>query len=162
MKKENSKTDIMGLLIEAIGRELHVSVLYMLQHAIAAGQQSTKDANMPSTLQGTFVASHVPYFLPGDRLKKIAITEMRHAEAITERVVILGGSPPSQPAALHIGLTIEAMLMDDQDQERQAIELYKEIIEIARKANDLITMNLFQRILKDEEGHHRVFSKLLG
>lgn len=72
-----------------------------------------------------FLASHVLYFLPGDRIKKIAITEMRHAEAISERIIILGGDLNGSPISAPMEETIEKMLESDTEQELAAIDLYK-------------------------------------
>ena len=85
------------------------------------------------------MASHSPYWMPGPTLKKIAIAEMRHAEAIAERVVVLGGEPTTRPEAITIGTTAEDMLQNDLGQEKMAIELYGRIISLAR--------------------HHRVFAR---
>ncbi|NLF13561.1 MAG: hypothetical protein GX597_17405 [Anaerolineaceae bacterium] len=81
---------------------------------------------------------------------------MRHAEAIGERIVALGGEPTSQPATITLGKTTREMLGNDREQERQAIDLYGEIIEAARRVRDDETMRLFQRILIDEQAHHRM------
>jgi bacterioferritin len=153
---------LMDLLNDAVSRELQVSVQYMMQHAVGAGHISAvKGAPVPSE-QEKFIGSHTMYFLPGDRLKKIAITEMRHAEAISEQIVHLGGDPPAQPAAIILGSTTREMLVIDQEQERAAIELYTRIIALAQAIQDDSTTRLFQGILAEEQGHHRVFTRLLG
>ena len=139
---------------------MQVSIQYMLQHSIwnarlpaIAGQTSAK--------QSKFVGSHSAVWLPGNSLKKIAITEMRHAEAIAEQVVRLGGEPTTQPAPILLGESAEEMLEIDREQERRAIQLYKQIIDVADKAHDDAIVGLFGRILADEERHHQIFSDLL-
>jgi bacterioferritin len=107
------------------------------------------------------VASNWPVWLPGSTLKQIAITEMKHAEAIIERVVVLGGEPATEPSPITVGTTIEEMLALDREQEREAIELYRRIIGVARDEGDDVTMNLFEQILSDEQAHHRTFSDLI-
>ena len=87
---------------------------------------------------------------------------MRHAEAISERIVILGAEPTTRPSKITVDRNIKAMLENDQEQERSAIELYKTIITTALKDHDAETAGLFKVILKDEEKHHQVFSALLG
>lgn len=162
MKTQSDSLELLGLLNLALERELQVSVQYMMQHGIAAGQ---KEAGVPLTSSEkhhNFVATHFPYFLPGNSIKKIAITEMRHAEAITERIVLLGGEPVSQPAKIKIGKTTRAMIEDDLEQERSAIELYNQIIKTSEKTGDNATAKLFQIILKDEEGHYKIFSNVLN
>ena len=162
MKAEVISSELLNLLNEAIARELQVSIQYMLQHAIGAGQGFAASGKTPSVEQSKFVASHSSVWLPGSSLRKIAIAEMRHVEAIAERVVLLGGEPTTQPDAITIGKTAKEMLENDREQERRAIELYRHIIDVAGKEHADVTMNLFQRILSDEEKHHRVFSNLLG
>ena len=161
MNTEATSSELLNLLNKAIARELQVSVQYILQHAIGAGQGFATPGTTPSAAQGKFVASHSSVWLPGSSLKKIAITEMRHAEAIVERVALLGGEPTTQPDAITIGKTAKEMLEDDREQERMAIELYRHIIDVAGRGRDDVTMRLFQKILSDEEKHHRVFSDLL-
>lgn len=162
MQRKTESAELMNLLCDAVARELQVSVQYMMQHAIGAGRMSAGNGSPATGEQEKFIASHTLYFMPGDRLKKIAITEMRHAEAISERVVLLGGEPPSQPAAITIGSTAREMLANDQEQERSAIELYTRIIAVADGVQDSITAKLFRSILAEEQGHHRVFTRLLG
>lgn len=162
MADEAVTSDLIGLLNEALARELQVSVQYMLQHATEAGRMDKPTGKTLAAKQSKFVASHSYYMLPGVTLKKIAITEMRHAEAISERVVALGGRPTTQPAPIVTGETVMGMLEDDREQERGAIALYTRIIGKAEKAGDAETAGLFRRILTDEEGHHRVFNALLA
>lgn len=161
MNKVAVSSKLLDLLNQALARELQVSVQYMLQHAVGAGQSVAGTAQFSSEKQVKFVASHSLYFLPGATLKKIAITEMRHAEAISERIVLLGGEPTTQPSKITVDKTINAMLENDREQERSAIELYEKIITTAEKMNDGQTAGLFRMILKDEEKHHQTFSALL-
>lgn len=154
--------ELMNLLKQAIGREIHVSVQYMLQHAIGAGQALTLPAKTPQAQQTKFIASHSWYMLPGATLKKVAITEMRHAEAISERVVLLGGEPPTQPTPLVLGKTPKEMLENDSEEEREAIELYRQIIAFAEREHDAVTAGLFRTILADEQKHLAMFLRLLG
>ena len=162
MKKEAVSSNLVDLLNQALARELQVSVQYMLQHAVGASQGLASTAQPSLDKQSKFVASHSLYFLPGATLKKIAITEMRHAEAISERIVTLGGEPTTQPAKITLDMTAKAMLENDREQERGAIELYKSIIASAETEHDDITASLFKSILKDEENHHHLFTTLLA
>lgn len=161
MNSKPASPQLLGLLNQALARELQVSIQYMLQHAIGTTQKIAGTYESASKNQGKFVASNALYFFPGMNLKKIAITEMRHAEAIAERIVILGGEPTTQPRRITMDSTIHAMLENDREQEVGAIELYKKIIEFAERENDEVTKNLFVRILKDEEKHHQTFAGLL-
>ncbi len=162
MKHEAVSTELMTLLNQALARELQVSVQYMLQHAMGAGQWSAVSGKTAASVQAKFIASHASVYLPGSSLKKTAITEMRHAEGIAERITLLGGEPTTQPAPITLDKGAKEMLENDVEQERGAIDLYRRIIDVAGKDNDAVTRGLFQSILADEEKHHRVFSALLA
>jgi len=151
----------MTLLADATAREMKVSMQYMMQHTLYIGGGSAVDRGSLSSRVGNFVASHSPVFLPGRTLKKIAVTEMRHAEAIAERVSSLGGEPTTQPEPFKIGKTLKEILEIDKAEEEAAIKLYNEIIAVAGKEGDQTTESLFRRILSDEEKHHRIFTELL-
>jgi len=132
--------ELLDLLNEAVARELQVSIQYMWQHVQWSG---------------------VKGFAVQEELKKIAITEMKHAEAIAERLFYLGGTPTTKPSEIFVGKTLKEMIERDVKDEENAIKLYKEIIEKARKENDVTTAVLFEGILKDEEEHHDFFTTLL-
>jgi bacterioferritin len=160
---ENKKISIklFKLLNEALARELQVSVSYILQHAIWNGKTSESKNELKESKPKKFVASHWPTFLPGMSLKKIAITEMRHAEKIAERITLLGGEIHKEVPPYTIGSSPKEILEIDMNQEISAIELYKRIIEMANTEGDNFTSKMFKRILSDEEGHYETFSNLL-
>ncbi len=152
---------LLDLLSTAVARELQVSVHYMLQHGIGAGRAAAAGGKAPADRSDRFVASHSLYFMPGATLKKIAIAEMRHAEAVVERLVLLGGDAHRWPEGLTMGESATEMLQIDKGLEESAIELYGQIVAVAREEHDDGTMGLFQRILSEEHKHHQVFSGLL-
>jgi bacterioferritin len=162
MGENKTVSDLVGLLNQAIARELQVSIQYMFQHSMGAGLDAPASGRTLAAKRLKFVATRWPYFLPGESLKKTAITEMRHAEAIAEQVVRLGGEPTTQPAPIMLGESAEEMLEIDREQERGAIQLYRQIIDVADRAHDNAIKSLFQRILADEEKHHQIFTDLLA
>ena len=127
-------------LNEAIAREIQVSVQYMWQHVQWGG---------------------VKGFAVQDKLKSIAIEEMKHAEAIAERLYYLGGIPTTKPSPIFVGTTLKEMIAQDAKDEANAIKLYKEIVELARQEGDETTNRLFREILQQEEDHHDTFTSLL-
>jgi bacterioferritin len=129
------------MLNMAISREIQVSIQYMWQHVRATGIES---------LGAT------------DRLRKIAITEMKHAEAIAERLDYLGGEPTTEPASIEVGKTLSQMIDLDIKAEEEAIALYRDIIKLAMKEEDFTTKKLFEGILADEEEHHNEFQVFKG
>jgi bacterioferritin len=128
-------------LNDAIAREIAVSIQYMWQHVMGEGMES------PGVLEV---------------FKKIAIVEMKHAEAIAERLDFLGGTPTTKPDDIKIGGSLQKMIKDDIMAEEDAIKLYRNIIALADKEKDIVTRKLFEDILVDEEGHLAEFQTLLG
>ena len=145
-----------------MAREVQVSVQYMLQHTLWGAQDSAVSTEIIKTVPGKFVSSHSPVWLPSLSLKKIAITEMRHAETIGKRLVAIGGEYRHYPTSFKIGESLAEILEIDRNQEETAIELYKRIIERAENEQDQITLKIFTRILSDEEKHFKIFSNLLS
>jgi bacterioferritin len=131
---------LLGMLNDAIAREMQVSIQYMWQHVQWGG---------------------VKGFAVQDELKNIAIAEMKHAEAIAERLFYLGATPTTKPTEIVVGKTLKEMITRDVKDEENAIKLYKEIIAQAQKEKDETTAFLFMGILKDEEEHHDTFTTLL-
>jgi len=131
---------LMGMLNMAIAREIQVSVQYIWQHVQWSG---------------------IKHFAVKDELKAIAISEMKHAEAIAERLTYLGGVPTTKPEPIFVGKTLKEMLARDKKDEEGAIKLYKQIVALADKEGDITTKKLFEGILGDEEEHHDTFSGLL-
>lgn len=129
-------------LNEAISLEVLASIQYMWQHVTVRGINA-------ESVGGVF--------------KDISITEMKHAEAIAERLDYLGGTPTTMPLkrTVCIGKPVKQMLEVDKKAEEEAIELYKEIIELADKEKDIVTRKIFEEILSEEEQHHNTFTTLL-
>lgn len=131
---------LLNMLNDAIARELQVSIQYMWQHVQWRG---------------------VKGFAVQEELKKIAITEMKHAEAIAERLFYLGGTPTTKPTEIFVGESLKEMIERDVKDEENAINLYKQIIAQARSENDETTAFIFEGILRDEEEHHDFFTSLM-
>jgi bacterioferritin len=159
MTQAQISADYFDLLNQALSRELHVSIQYMLQHAVVAAAQAVSGQTWPAA-QVKFLGSDNIY-LPGKGLKKTAITEMRHAEAIAERIKRLGGVPTTDTGPITLGETPGEMLEADIQQETEAIELYSRIIVRAGQEHDEATARLFERILSDEQKHHSQFVQML-
>lgn len=132
--------ELLELMNKSIARELQVAIQYMWQHVQWKG---------------------VKGFAVKDELKKIAITEMKHAEAIAERLNYLGGKPTTKPEPIIVGEALKEMLEQDKKDEEGAIQLYKQVIQKAKDEGDEVTRKLFEGILADEEEHHDTFTGLL-
>lgn len=93
------------------------------------------------------------YHRLGRYIKKQSIGEMKHAEALIERILFLDATPSMQPLPLTIGPDVRAQLKSDLDLEVQAVGMYNDLIKVAREAGDNASRELFERLLKDEEAH---------
>lgn len=98
-----------------------------------------------------------------DEFKSVAITEMRHAETLGERIDFLGGDPTTQPGPIGKGAkSFEQMARMDLASENEAVELYREGIKRADAAGDVTTRRMLEDILADEEEHVDTFQRMLG
>ena len=137
VKASNSLRDMLN---KAIAREIQVSIQYMWQHVQVMGVKA--------------VAVQ-------DKFKSTAITEMKHAEKIAERLWYLGGVPITTPSPIAVGKSLKEFLELDTKAEIEAIDMYREIIERATKEKDVTTAFMFKEILEEEEEHHDLFTTML-
>jgi bacterioferritin len=86
-------------------------------------------------------------------IKKQSIDEMKHAEALMERILFLDGMPSMEPMSLTIGQSVKDMIESDLKLELGAVASYNESIKISVENSDNGSRDLFVRLLKDEEGH---------
>jgi bacterioferritin len=83
-----------------------------------------------------------------------AITEMKHAEKLIERILFLDGRPiVSNLNPMHIGAVVPDMHKHDLDSEYDAVKGYNASIKLAVDAGDNGTKELLEGILADEEEH---------
>lgn len=83
-----------------------------------------------------------------------SIEEMQHADKLIARIIFLEGHPNLQSVApLRIGQSVREVLEADLAGEYDARTSYKLSREICDELGDYVTMNLFDDLLKDEEGH---------
>ena len=83
-----------------------------------------------------------------------SIEEMEHADKIVTRIIFLEGHPNLQHVApLMIGQNLKEVLECDLKGENIARELYIKGRDICRHAKDFPSMDLFQELIEDEEGH---------
>jgi bacterioferritin len=131
---------LLDLINKGIARELQVSIQYMWQNVQVTG-------------------------IDGIRVKKIfkdvAIAEMKHAERLAERLDYLEGIPSTKPDPIFVGGSLIEMLKQDEQNEEEAIVLYKQAIQVASKEGDYTTQRLLEDILAEEENHINIFGKLL-
>ena len=89
-----------------------------------------------------------------DKSRKESIEEMHHADKLIDRIIFLEGHPNLQTLdPLRIGESPRETLDCDLAAENEARALYAEAREYCRKVADYVTMDLFEELMTDEEGH---------
>ena len=136
------KATVIDLLNEARARELSAIIQYMAQHYELEDQGFGKLAS---------------------RLKEIGIEEMKHAEALAERILFLGGTPTSKPDTLaKKGQDIPAILKTGIALEADACRMYNAAANACSAQGDQISKQLFEQLLADEEEHLDYFQNTLA
>jgi len=132
-------------IVEALNQdradELAAIVQYLGHHYTAQGLESVAVVGM---------------------FKSISIDEMKHAEALGERIAYLGGQPTTEPSKIVTGGDVKKMLKDDLASEQKAIRNYTAHIKLCDQAGDVTTRRMLEGILADEEGHADQFLSALG
>jgi bacterioferritin len=83
-----------------------------------------------------------------------SIDEMRHAEALTDRILFLAGLPNYQRLfPLNIGQNLGEMFAADLAIETDAVDRLRRGIEVMRARGDVTSARIFESILADEEHH---------
>jgi bacterioferritin len=140
MKREEKKQKVIAVLNRAKSMELQAIHQYMHQHY----HLDDKD-------YGELAAN----------MKLIAIDEMRHAEALAERIKELGGEPTTELAGPVVkGQTVEEIFPFDAEQEEEAIEVYSQFLQVCRENGDSITAKLFEMIIEHEQEHFNYFDSI--
>ena len=125
--------DIIALLNEQLTAELTAINQYFLH------------AKMQQNWGFTRLAEHT---------RAESFDEMRHAERLTDRILLLDGLPNYQKLdALRIGQTVVEQLKADLAIEVEAIKRLRPGIELMRSRGDATSARLFEDILADEEEH---------
>lgn len=136
-----AKKELIDALNQDLSLELGAITQYMWHHVMASGAES------PSISQ---------------LFREISIVEMKHAEALAERIVYLGGTPTTKPSEIKMGGDLKKMMEDDLAGERHAIKLYKEHLKLAERLGDSTTRMMLEKIIGDEEEHDDKWSTILG
>ncbi|MEO8816493.1 MAG: bacterioferritin [Mycobacterium sp.] len=125
--------DVLRLLNEQLTSELTAINQYFLH------------SKMQDSWGFTEVAAHT---------RAESFEEMRHAEVITDRILLLNGLPNYQRiGSLRIGQTLREQFESDLGIELDVLERLKPGIVMCREKQDSTTANLLEAILVDEESH---------
>jgi bacterioferritin len=86
--------------------------------------------------------------------RKESIEEMQHADRLIARIIMLEGHPNLQTLdPLLIGQDTKEVLECDLKAEYSARALYTEARDVCRDAKDYVTMQMYEKLLEDEEEH---------
>ena len=87
-------------------------------------------------------------------IREHAIGEMKHAEKLIARILYLNAMPNMKRYfEIRIGTTVEEMMENDLDLEKEAVERLNAFIELAITHKDAGSRELLEEILRDEEDH---------
>jgi bacterioferritin len=131
---------VIDLLNQARARELTAITQYMAQHYELEDQDFGKLAG---------------------KLKETGIAEMKHAEKLADRILFLKGEPTTKPdSGAKKGQEITEMLKTDIGLESEAIKMYNEAALTCAAEKDQISKQIFEELLKEEEGHLNMFENI--
>jgi len=138
--------EYISLLNQAVSREIQVSIQYMLQHA-------KMEKLIRKIIPENILLDKTTYDAVGKFLREIAIAEMKHAAAITERIYYLGGSATTKGDKPNVGNTLSEFARNGVKAEEEALVLYRKLIDTAGKMEDWETREMFEKIYGEEEQH---------
>lgn len=97
---------------------------------------------------------HWGYTKLAEHTRAESLDEMRHAEILTDRILLLEGLPNYQRlGTLGVGQTVPEQLTSDLAIERETVDRLRPGIARMRQAGDITSARLFESILDDEEDH---------
>ncbi|AJE40311.1 bacterioferritin [Streptomyces nodosus] len=97
---------------------------------------------------------HRGWYKLAEYTRRESFDEMRHAEVLTDRILLLEGLPNYQRLFhVRVGQSLKEMFESDRQIEVEAIDRLRRGIRIMREKGDITSANIFERILEDEEHH---------
>ena len=97
---------------------------------------------------------HWGYLELAKKWRKESVEEMHHADRFVDRILFLEGLPNMQVLdPLRIGESVTEVLKSDLAAEHDARNLYQEAAVHCHAVRDFPSRDLFEDLMKDEEGH---------
>jgi len=122
-----------------------------LEREYAAGIQYIQHA---AVLNGVYTAYAPEILVHADE-------EFGHAKKLSDHINYLGGIPAALSAPSFSASDNARMLQQDLTGENEAIAIYKELIAMARAANDYGSELILMEILTDEQDHANFLETIL-
>jgi bacterioferritin len=145
--------EYLDLLNRGVAAEIGGIIQYTNQHEKAAFLELRKKNKPLEVVTDTNYQAVVSKVL-----KDIFMVEMKHLEAISERIYLVDGEAVTKPDPLpKVGDSTIEMLRLDHALESYAIGLYRQIITEAMKRGDTTTRKIFEEIVVQEEEHFWTF-----
>jgi bacterioferritin len=144
------------MLNKAIMMEIQAVIQYMTQHSKTEMLKMRKKTEPLQIILGKNKNDVL-----GGLLKDTAITEMKHAEMIAERIFLLGGEATTQAFPPKIGNSFDEFLQNDLAAETGAMEFYRVIIKEATERGDFTTKEMIEKIYMQEEEHYWAFDEFV-
>ena len=89
-----------------------------------------------------------------EKMRAESIDEMKHADALIERILYLGGVPNMQRLfKINVGETVLEQLKLDHAVEKEAIARFNKGVELSRTHADNGSRHMLEEMLKSEEEH---------
>ena len=132
--------ELLDALNDGLSEELASVIQYMWQRVAARGLES-------AAIAGLF--------------KETSMVEMDHAYRVAERIDLLGGVPTTAVGPVKVEGDLLAMLKGDLKAEEDAVELYRNLVKLARKEDDPVTLRLVEDILGETEEHAHKLATIL-
>jgi len=139
-------SEYIGLLNQAVSREIQVSIQYMLQH-------TKMEKLLRKVIAENVLLDKTTYEAVGKFLKDIALEEMKHAADIMERIYFLGGSATTKADKPVVGGSLSEFAKLGVAAEEEALVLYRKILMASKELGDWETHELFEKIYSAEEAH---------
>ncbi len=136
-----SNEQLLNGLNDALNREVSTFLRYMLQGASIKGAQWESVRQM--------------------YLAEVA-DEVGHAQFLSEKIIMLGGTPVLNPDLTPPPSDVETMLKNDIAMEQKDVTGYMQLAELAEQAGLFDLKMKMEEQAADEAGHAEIMQRLLG
>ncbi len=98
-----------------------------------------------------------------DELRAEAVEELKHAERLMERLIVLGVAPSAgNLAPARLGRSTEILLAADRVIEVDAVRIYQEALAHVERMRDADSASLLSSILSEEMMHIQALDKVMN